>query len=222
MNSHEQRFARQAGMIPTEKLLAARAAVIGVGAIGRQVALQLAALGVRRLLLVDFDQVDFSNVASQGYLWDDAQTGRAKVEATQRDVERIDPEIDVKIVCDRFRSRLDAGEVVFCCVDSISTRAAIWRSLGQRLQFWADGRMLGETIRILAVADEDSRRHYGSTLFSTSQAQAGNCTSRSTNYAASIAAGLMVHQYARWLRGLRVDADTLVDLLSGDLVQQPS
>jgi hypothetical protein len=36
MNDFEQRFSRQAGMIPTEKLLATRAAVIGVGAIGRR------------------------------------------------------------------------------------------------------------------------------------------------------------------------------------------
>ncbi len=45
MINFDERFSRQAGMIPTDKLLATRAAVIGVGAIGRQVALQLAALG---------------------------------------------------------------------------------------------------------------------------------------------------------------------------------
>ena len=102
------------------------------------------------------------------------------------------------------------GEAVFCCVDSIEARAAIWRSLRGQLQFWADGRMLGETIRVLVAADDASRDHYPTTLFAASEAQAGRCTARSTIYAASIAAGLMLHQFVRWLRRQPVDADTLV------------
>ena len=108
------------------------------------------------------------------------------------------------------------AEAVFCCVDSIDTRAAIWRSAGKLCQFWADGRMLGEVLRILAVADPESRRHYASTLFSGDQAQQGSCTSRSTIYAASIAAGLMLHQFARWLRGWPVDRDMSLNLLAGE------
>lgn len=218
MNDFEQRFSRQAGMIPTEKLLETKAAVIGVGAIGRQVALQLAALGVQRLLLVDFDQVDFSNVASQGYLWEDAQLKRPKVKATRQLIRRIDPHIETEIIIDRYRPKLDAGDVVFCCVDSISTRATIWRSLQHHVRFWADGRMLGETLRVLAVRDDDSRRHYGNTLFPQSEAQQGSCTSRSTIYAASIAAGLMVHQFTRWLRGMPTDPDSTLNLLAGEMV----
>jgi sulfur carrier protein ThiS adenylyltransferase len=41
--------------------------VIGVGAIGRQVALQLAALGVPDLSLYDPDTVAVENLAPQGY-----------------------------------------------------------------------------------------------------------------------------------------------------------
>ncbi|MCA9016489.1 MAG: ThiF family adenylyltransferase, partial [Planctomycetaceae bacterium] len=42
--------------------------VIGVGAIVRQVALQLRSLGVRRIQLVDFDQVEPANISTQGAL----------------------------------------------------------------------------------------------------------------------------------------------------------
>ena len=69
---------------------------------------------------------------------------------------------------------------------------AIWRSVGEVCGFWADGRMRGEVIRILTVADAPSRAHYPTTLFAQQEAQVGTCTSRSTIYAASIAAGLMV------------------------------
>jgi sulfur carrier protein ThiS adenylyltransferase len=76
--------------------------------------------------------------------------------------------------------------------------------------------MLSETIRVLAVADEASRQHYAGTLFPQSEAQQGSCTSRSTIYAASIAAGLMVHQFTRWLREMSVEPDTTLNLLAGE------
>ena len=78
--------------------------------------------------------------------------------------------------------------------------------------------MRGEVLRVLAAADEASRVHYRATLFAQQEAQAGACTSRSTIYAAGIAAGLMVHQFVRWLRGVPVDADLTLNLLAGELV----
>ena len=54
------------------------------------------------------------------------------------------------------------------------------------------------------------------TLFPQAEATRGSCTSRSTIYAASIAAGLMVHQFTRWLRGLPADNDTLINLLASE------
>jgi molybdopterin-synthase adenylyltransferase len=56
------------------------------------------------------------------------------------------------------------------------------------------------------------------TLFDQAAAQRGSCTSKSTIYTASIAAGLMVHQFTRWLRRLPVDADLSLNLLSSELV----
>ena len=61
------RFVRQQDLVPSDRLATQRATVIGVGAVGRQVAFQLAAIGVRRLQLIDFDVVDRSNVTTQGY-----------------------------------------------------------------------------------------------------------------------------------------------------------
>ena len=211
------RFERQHDLVPMDRLAQLTATVIGVGAIGRQVALQLAAIGMRRLELVDFDRVEMSNVTTQGYLAGDV--GQLKVDATRRAVEPIDPTIAVGTVADRFRAKQSVGEAVFCCVDSISARAAIWRAVEHRCQFWADGRMLGEVIRVLAAADRASGDQYASTLFPQAEAQLGQCTSRSTIYAAAVAAGLMVHQFSRWLRELPVDADATLNLLAGELVQ---
>lgn len=215
MNAGGDRFSRQQELVPQARLAQIGVTVIGVGAIGRQVALQLAAIGARRLQLVDFDEVDATNVTTQGYRAGDV--GRLKVEATAASVRAIDSSIELEMVADRFRPRLEVGQAVFSCVDSISARGAIWRAVNSRCAFWADGRMRGEVIRVLTAADEASRRHYGSTLFSQEEAQAGSCTSRSTIYAATIAAGLLVHQFARWLRGVDVEADASLNLLAGEL-----
>jgi hypothetical protein len=214
MPSDRNRFGRQEDLVPRDRLADIRATVIGVGAIGRQVALQLGAIGVLRLQIVDFDQVDLTNVTTQGYLA--ADIGQPKVLATAAAIARIDPMITVETVQDRYRPRMEIGQAVFCAVDSITARAAIWRSAGTRCRFWADGRMLGEVLRVLAVTESIGRDHYPTTLFAQSEAQPGRCTARSTIYAATIAAGLMVHQFTRWLRGLPVDRDVSLNLLAGE------
>jgi molybdopterin/thiamine biosynthesis adenylyltransferase len=55
--SNLERDSRQRDLVPPDRLADCHALVIGVGAIGRQVALQLAALGMPRLTLVDPDDV---------------------------------------------------------------------------------------------------------------------------------------------------------------------
>lgn len=215
MDDISDRFQRQESLLPRERLLGLDVSIIGVGAIGRQVALQLAALGVARLQLVDFDKVELTNVTTQGYLREDI--GRAKVDATASAVWQIDPQIEVDTVQDRFRPQLEVGDAVFCCVDSIEARTAIWRAAGRRARFWCDGRMLGEVMRILVVTEQQGRDYYPSTLFAPSEAQSGSCTSRGIIYTACIAGGLMTHQFTRWLRGLPVDQDLSLNLLASEL-----
>src|SRR5687768_3250414 len=93
MNATSDRFQRQESLVPRDQLAALAVSIIGVGAIGRQVALQLAASGVRNLQLVDFDKVELTNVTTQGYLHEDV--GRTKVDATAGAVWQIDPKIEV-------------------------------------------------------------------------------------------------------------------------------
>lgn len=206
------RFVRQAELVPQERLIDLYCTIIGVGAIGRPIAMQLAAIGARRLQLIDPDTVEHHNVTTQGYSI--SEIGQSKVEVLACTINSFDPSIDVGVVKDVYRKHVPVGEVVFCCVDSISTRSVIWKSVAPKVHFWADGRMLGETLRILAVGDEVSRKHYPTTLFEQTEAQVGRCTARSTLYAASIAAGFMVHQFSRWLRGIPIEPDMIMDLLA--------
>ncbi len=209
------RFERQADLVPRERLESRTVSVIGVGAIGRQVAMQLAALGARRLQLIDFDRIEPTNITTQGYRQEDL--GLAKVTATGSAVTQLDPQIALELVEDRYRPQHVLGDAIFCCVDSIDARAAIWRSAGRRCSFWCDGRVLGEVMRILCVAGEQGRSHYPTALFQAAEAQVGACTTRGVIYTASIAAGLMTHQFIRWLRGQPVDSDLSLNLLASEL-----
>ncbi len=213
------RFARQVDLVPRSVLNDLVVTVIGVGAIGRQVALQLAAIGTTRIQLFDFDTVEATNVTSQGYSAGDV--GQSKVTATAATIRQLDSTVQVEMIGDRFRPKHPIGQALFCCVDSISARAAIWRAAGQNCRFWIDGRMVGEVIRVLVAASPETRQHYASTLFAQTEAQTGSCTSRSTIYAASIAAGLMVHQFTRWLRRLPLDTDATFNLLAGEYTVRP-
>ncbi len=209
------RFVRQQELIPRPRITSLSATVIGVGAIGRQVALQLAAIGMPRLQLIDFDAVEASNITTQGYL--ERDLGLPKVQATKTAIERLDPQITVNTIEDRYRGKYPLDPVVFCCVDSISARAAIWRAAHASCVFWCDGRMQGEVIRVLTAADPSCDNQYANSLFPQAEAQQGACTSRSTIYTASLAAGLMLHQFTRWLRKLPTDADLALNLLASEL-----
>ena len=213
---HANRDLRQRSILPPAALAQCMATVIGVGAVGRQVALQLAAVGVPRIQLIDFDVVEPVNLAAQGYLEEDL--GRMKVEATAMVCRQINSAVEILAERDRFRrNRTQVGNVLFCCVDSIDTRKVIWDSVSDRVQFFVDGRMSAEVIRVLAVADHESRQHYPLTLFPGSEAFAGSCTARSTIFAANICAGLMVSQFSRWLRKMPVDCDLTLNLLASEM-----
>ena len=206
---------RQREIVPPERLAACWATVVGVGAIGRQVALQLAAMGVPWLQLVDPDIVEPVNLACQGYLQDDLD--RTKVSATADLCQQVNHGLEVHELSERFRRTQDVGNAVFCCVDAINTRRLIWQAVQERVEFWADGRMSAEVLRVLTACDAASRRHYPTTLFAADQAYAGACTARSTIFCANIAAGLMIAQFAKFLRRLPVDADLQLNLLAGEL-----
>ena len=215
----EERYSRQRDLVPPERLASCKATVIGVGAIGRQVALQLAAMGIPWLQLVDFDIVEVSNLASQGYLQDDL--GRSKVCATADLSQQVNHGLEVHEVAERFRRSMDVGNVVFSCVDSIDVRRLIWESVKDKADFFADGRMSAEVLRVLVACDPPSRKHYPTTLFAAEEAYQGSCTAKTTIYCANIAAGLMLTQFAKWLRRLPVDPDVSLNLLASELSCSP-
>lgn len=214
MNQNE-RYSRQQDLVPAERLSSCKISIVGVGAIGRQVVLQLAAMGAANLQLIDFDVVEESNLASQGYLEEDL--GEQKVQATAEMCRQINSKLEIQPLNERFRRSMDMGNVLFCAVDKIDTRRLIWEAVKDKVSFFGDTRMSAEVIRVLTVADAKGREHYPSTLFAAQEAFAGSCSAKSTVYSANVAAGMAIGQFAKWLRRLPVEADVTLNLLSSEL-----
>ena len=210
-----ERYSRQRDIVPAERIADCKATVIGIGAIGRQVALQLTAMGIPWLQLIDFDVVEESNLASQGYLENDLN--KLKVNVTSDLCWQINSNMEIQAVPERFRRSIEIGNVVFCAVDRIDVRRLIWQAVKDKVNFYCDGRMSAEVMRVLTACDFDSRKHYPSTLFHAEEAFVGPCTAKTTIYCANIAAGLMVAQFTKYLRQLPIDADIQLNLLASEI-----
>ena len=76
------------------KLLEASVLVIGAGGLGSPAAMYLAAAGVGRLGLVDFDEVELSNLQRQ-LLHDTSDVGRPKVDSGADRLRGLNPDVEV-------------------------------------------------------------------------------------------------------------------------------
>jgi sulfur carrier protein ThiS adenylyltransferase len=83
--------------------------IAGLGGLGSSIAVALARVGVGKLILVDFDVVEPSNLNRQQYFVD--QIGMPKVEALQKNIAAINPCVRVEI----YHEKLDRnnGEKIF-------------------------------------------------------------------------------------------------------------
>src|ERR687884_1073483 len=77
-----------------KKLKSARVLAIGAGGLGSPLALYLAAAGVGRMGIVDFDVVDFTNLQRQ-IIHSTANVGRPKLESAKERIAEINPFVQV-------------------------------------------------------------------------------------------------------------------------------
>src|ERR1700742_2010484 len=84
----------EVGMEGQQKLKAAKVLCIGAGGLGSPLALYLAAAGVGRLGIVDFDVVDFTNLQRQ-IIHSTANVGRSKLDSARERIAEINPYVQV-------------------------------------------------------------------------------------------------------------------------------
>ena len=107
---------KRQGVDAVRKLQAATVAVCGLGGLGSNIAISLARAGVGKLILVDFDCVDVTNLHRQQYKAN--QVGLPKPEALLANLKEIAPytefETHFEKVSEENVSRLLSGAQVVC------------------------------------------------------------------------------------------------------------
>ena len=103
-----------------EKLANAAVGVAGMGGLGSVVAECLLRSGIGKLIIVDFDAVEKSNLNRQRYFAD--QLGRPKVEAAKENLLRINPKAIIesynqKITADNVPQIFAEADIVAECLD---------------------------------------------------------------------------------------------------------
>ncbi|MDB5711508.1 MAG: molybdopterin biosynthesis protein MoeB [Sphingomonas bacterium] len=120
---------KEIGGAGQRKLRAATVAVIGAGGIGSPAIQYLAAAGVGRLILIDDDRVDLSNLQRQT-LFGEADIGKIKVAAAEEAIERLNPHVHLTKFAQRIdaanaRALLAGADVVLDGCDNFVTRLAV-------------------------------------------------------------------------------------------------
>jgi molybdopterin/thiamine biosynthesis adenylyltransferase len=111
------------------KLKNSQVLLVGMGGLGAPAALYLAAAGVGKLVIADFDQLESSNLQRQ-VLYREADVEQPKVVAAKQQLQALNSSVQVRTVQRKMDAMLLAMEVaqadvVLDCSDNIVTRYAV-------------------------------------------------------------------------------------------------
>jgi len=115
-----------------ERLLAARALIIGAGGLGSPAAMYLAAAGVGHIAIADPDSVELSNLQRQ-LLHHDRDIGRNKVDSAEDTLKLVNPDIRVSTIAaalqdEALDEEVRQADVALDCSDNFATRFAVNRA----------------------------------------------------------------------------------------------
>jgi len=119
----------QIGSEGQDKLLGSTMLLIGMGGLGSPSAMYLAAAGVGSLIIVDFDDVEISNLQRQ-IVHHTQDIGKPKVESARAKMLAINPDINITIINeklddDRLNELISSVDIVLDGTDNFDSRFAI-------------------------------------------------------------------------------------------------
>ena len=119
-----------------EKFSSATVAVCGLGGLGSNIAIALARAGIGKLLLIDFDRVDITNLHRQQYKAN--QIGLYKADALAENLVEIAPYTEItavtaKITEENFADLLKGADVVCEAFDNAEAKAMLVNGVLEQL-----------------------------------------------------------------------------------------
>ena len=119
-----------------QKFTNSTVAICGLGGLGSNIAVSLARAGIGKLILVDFDKVDISNLHRQQYKAD--QIGRFKTEALAENLREIAPYIQVethavRVTEENFEALLSKADLICEAFDRAEAKAMLVNGVLEKL-----------------------------------------------------------------------------------------
>jgi molybdopterin/thiamine biosynthesis adenylyltransferase len=174
--------------------------IIGVGATGSFVAMQLARMGVQKITIYDFDTVEVHNIPNQ--MFDKRHLGQYKVDALESMLKDINP--DITIV--KNYGRVVASDIaemsgyLFLLVDSMTARKELFLEAKKNrklLHYW-ESRLGSDQARVYCLPIEEGFNYskYEGDFYSDDVAEVSACGTSITVLPIVIAtASLMISQF---------------------------
>ncbi|MEG0856183.1 MAG: thiamine biosynthesis protein ThiF [Terrisporobacter sp.] len=110
-----------------EKLKRGKVAILGLGGLGSNIAISLSRIGVGKLVLVDYDVIEPSNLNRQQYYIEDI--GKFKTEGMKEHIEKINPFIQIKTyntyITKENMNLLDEVDIIIEAFDDPACKAEI-------------------------------------------------------------------------------------------------
>lgn len=196
--------------------------IIGAGATGSWLVMELAKLGITNITVWDFDTIEEHNVPNQLYGIKDV--GRYKVEVlAQRVLEETG--LQIKVKSEPYAGQRLAG-YVFMMIDTMSGRKEFWEKnikMKSAIKHYIEPRMGLDMCRIYNVDPMNRTHHaqYESTLYSDEEAEVSACgTSMSVISTALVTAGYCARQLINHTSTEEdlIDNEILLDLKYNNLI----
>ncbi len=211
------KFSRQFDLIDPS-LLEKSITIIGAGGIGSWSTLALAKMGCSLIGVQDFDKVELENTASQ--LYGEKHIGMYKVDALQEIVEEL---TSIKIVpnYDHWEKNTPViSPIVVSGLDSLDVRGDLWESIKNNpmVEWYIDGRMSGNIIRIYTVKIGEDNAWYEKTLVGDKNLEPEACTSKAVCYNTLSCAGIIADLIKKVCKGESYKREVIVDLVNLEIL----
>lgn len=214
---------RLIGWWDQDKLAAARVLVVGAGALGNEVLKNLALVGMGKIVLIDFDTIQNSNL-SRSVLFRAEDAGKSKSEVAAIATRQLNPDCQVLDLTGDVMTDIGLGlirdcDVVISCVDNREARLWINRMCWKVGTSWIDGGIqeINGVAKVFsppngacyecAMTERDYQLialRYSCPLLKLEDMQQGKVPTAPT--IASIIGGLQAQEALKLIHGLKTDA----------------
>jgi molybdopterin/thiamine biosynthesis adenylyltransferase/DNA-binding transcriptional regulator YhcF (GntR family) len=210
-----------------DKVQAAKVMVVGAGALGNEVAKNLALMGMGHIFILDFDNIEAANL-SRSVLFRERDNGRPKAEIAAARLHELNPDVKIQYFNGDVRTEVGLGvfrrmDAIIGCLDNREARLAVNRFCYRLNKPWVDGaiqELLG-LVRVFVPEDgacfectltEQARREismrYSCPLLGRANILLGKVPTTPTS--ASIVGGMQSQEALKLIHGFPVEAGSVI------------